>query len=127
MTRCRRCRATPRRLGQVLQNLIGNALKFRGKAPPRIHVSAQREGNALAILPYATTASALTRSTPSGSSRSSSACTPAASMPGTGIGLAICKKIVEQHGGRIWVESRPGEGAIFYFTISDIKGKRREE
>jgi signal transduction histidine kinase len=97
--------------------LIGNALKFRGAAPPRIHVSAQHldshwrfavRDNGIGIDP--TQAEQIFRMFRRLHSRSE--------YPGTGLGLAICKKIVEQHGGRIWVESLPGEGAVFYFIIS---------
>ena len=103
-------------LGQVFQNLIGNALKFCGKDPPRIHVSAQRDGthwrfgvrdNGIGIDPHQATR--LFQVFQRLHTRSE--------YPGTGIGLAICKKIIEQHGGRIWVESEVGKGATFFFTL----------
>lgn len=122
------------RLGQVLQNLIGNALKFRCPGtPPLVHVSAHREGqhwkfgvhdNGIGIDPAQT--KLLFQVFQRIHTRSE--------YPGTGIGLAICKRIVEQHGGRIWVESQPSAGSIFYFTIrargvgrSPSTGLRAEE
>jgi light-regulated signal transduction histidine kinase (bacteriophytochrome) len=104
------------RLGQVLQNLISNALKFRGPHPPRIHISAQRDGrhwrfsvrdNGIGIDPKQ--AGRLFQIFQRLHTRSA--------YPGTGLGLAICKKIVDLHGGRIWVESAPGDGAPFFFTL----------
>jgi PAS domain S-box-containing protein len=108
--------ADPGQLGQLLQNLIGNSIKFHAAARPRIHVSAQRteegwvfsvQDNGIGIDPqfadriFEVFQRLHTR----------------AEYPGTGIGLAVCKKIVERHQGRIWVESAPGKGATFRFTI----------
>jgi PAS domain S-box-containing protein len=103
-------------MAQVFQNLVGNALKFRGDQAPVIRVGVQRENdewivsiadNGIGIAPeyfekiFVIFQRLHTRER----------------YEGTGIGLAICKKIVERHGGRIWVESAPGEGACFKFTL----------
>ncbi len=101
---------------QVFQNLIENALKFRGEQPPRIEVSVKREArdwvfsvrdNGIGIDPeHSQKIFMIFHRLHS-----------RREIPGSGIGLAVCKKIVERHGGRIWVESQPGHGATFYFTI----------
>ena len=103
-------------LTQLFQNLIGNAIKFHGEEPPRVHVSAERSGkewvfsvedNGIGI--YSNYYNRIFVIFQRLHSRSE--------YPGTGIGLAICRKIVERHGGRIWVDSELGKGATFYFTI----------
>ena len=104
-------------LTQLFQNLVSNAIKFRNKdQPPSIQISARQEGehwqfsvadNGIGIAPeyfekiFVIFQRLHTRE----------------EFSGTGIGLALCKRIVERHGGRIWVESEPGRGTVFYFTI----------
>jgi PAS domain S-box-containing protein len=107
------------RLGQVFQNLIGNALRFHGAAPPQIHVSACR-GSGHWQFAVSDNGIGLDPRHAERIFQVFQRLHPRSKYPGTGIGLAICKKIVEQHGGRIWVESQPGAGSTFYFTISDI-------
>jgi signal transduction histidine kinase len=116
--------ADERQLLQLFQNLISNAIKFHGERPPRVHISAEQKkhewlfsvrDNGIGIKPqYADRIFLLFQRLHAG-----------AEYPGTGIGLALCKKIVERHGGRIWMESQLGEGATFSFTIP-TQGASRE-
>jgi PAS domain S-box-containing protein len=108
------------RLAQVFQNLIGNAIKYRRQEPPRIHVSARCLGDEWLFSvsdngqgieqQYLDRIFALFKRL------------HGRNVPGAGIGLAICSRIVERHGGRIWVESTPGAGSTFYFTIPTCPG-----
>ena len=103
----------------VFQNLIGNALKFHGMQTPRIHVSAtQGEGEwQFAVMDngIGMQAKHLERIFVIFQRLHSKS-----KYPGTGIGLATCKRVVERHGGRIWVESEPGSGTTFFFTLPSL-------
>jgi light-regulated signal transduction histidine kinase (bacteriophytochrome) len=109
--------ADPNQMMQVLQNLISNAIKFRRKeVPPLIHISIRQEGeewvfsvkdNGIGIEPelfgrlFVLFSRLHTQE----------------EYPGTGVGLAITKRIIQRHNGRIWVESQPGKGSTFYFSL----------
>ncbi len=103
-------------LTQLFKNLITNALKFRGDQPPQIHVSAQRSGadwlftvsdNGIGIAPeHATKVFEMFQRVHDRTR-----------YPGSGIGLAVAKRIVERHSGRIWFESEPGQGTTFFFSL----------
>lgn len=113
--------ADPTQLGQLLQNLIANAIKFRGAESPRVHIAAGEQAgewvfavrdNGIGIDPdYFDRIFVIFQRLHA-----------TADYPGTGIGLAVCKRIAERNGGRIWVESKPGNGATFSFSIPKSSG-----
>ena len=102
-------------LMQLFQNLISNSIKYRGEETPRIHVSAQRdaEGWLFAVRDNGMGIDSQDSDRVFGMFKR----LHGSEIPGTGIGLAICKKAIERQGGRIWVESEPGRGSTFKFTI----------
>ncbi|QDU95267.1 sensor histidine kinase [Lignipirellula cremea] len=108
--------ADPSQMRQLFQNLIGNAIKFRREERPQVHVSAEPwengwlfsvSDNGIGIEPrflarvFEVFRRLHTR----------------AEFDGTGIGLSVCRRVVERHQGKIWVESTPGKGSVFYFTL----------
>ncbi len=109
-------RMRPVHLQQLFQNLIGNAIKYRREVPPRVHVVAAREDghwlfsvadNGIGIQPeYKERIFGIFKRLHTSEK-----------YPGTGIGLAICQRIAERYRGRIWVESEPGVGSTFFFTV----------
>ncbi|MDX2151591.1 MAG: ATP-binding protein [Bryobacteraceae bacterium] len=104
------------KVGRVLQNLIANAIKFRGEAAPAIHVGARREGLAWTIF-VRDNGIGFDPQYASRIFRMFERLEPASRPSGSGIGLAVSKRIVEAHGGRMWCESEPGRGSTFSFTL----------
>jgi PAS domain S-box-containing protein len=114
--------ADPTQMGQLFQNLLSNALKFRGAEPPVVHIGARRSGdhagawlfsvhdNGIGIDPAFFDRIFIVFQRLHGMTEYS----------GTGIGLALCRRIVERHGGHLWVESGAGRGATFFFTLPDL-------
>ena len=104
-------------LVQLFQNVVGNAIKYRGVELPRVHVLAKKnddrewifsiQDNGLGIDPQYFEKIFVMFQRLHGREEFS----------GTGIGLAVCKRIAERHGGKIWVESKPGNGSTFYFNL----------
>ncbi len=104
-------------MAQLFQNLICNALKFR-RDRPVISISAARKGNEW-LFSVTDNGIGLDMKYAESVFNSFQRLHSVKEYPGTGLGLAICKKIVERHGGRIWLDSKLGEGTVFYFTIPD--------
>jgi PAS domain S-box-containing protein len=117
-------------LEQLFQNLIGNAIKFRGEEPPRIHLSCEKiEDSAIQIPQSAIDTGWIFSVKDNGIGIELEHAERIFGIfqrlhtreqyPGSGIGLAVCKKIVQRHGGQIWIESEAGKGSTFYFTIPE--------
>ena len=111
-----RVRAEPALLATVFQNLLGNAVKFRGEDPPRVHVSAVRDGRRW-LLRFADNGLGIEHEYADRIFTIFQRLHGRSAYPGTGIGLAMCRKIVEHHGGSIWLEDTPPPGSTFVVAL----------
>jgi chemotaxis family two-component system sensor kinase Cph1 len=118
--------ADPTQMTQLFQNLVGNAIKFHGKKEPRVHITSSEtdqewiisvSDNGIGIDPqyferiFIIFQRLHTRT----------------EYPGTGIGLAISRRILDRHNGRIWVESKTGEGTTFHFALPKVQKEQKQE
>ncbi len=106
----------PARMAQLFQNLIGNAIKFRGGAPPEIHIGSRQTGDVW-LLSVTDNGIGIDPEQAGRVFGLFQRLQPVGSYAGAGAGLAVCRRIVERHRGKIWVESEPGHGATFFFTL----------
>jgi light-regulated signal transduction histidine kinase (bacteriophytochrome) len=104
-------------LAQLFQNLIANALKFRGEAPPRVHVGALQNGTQW-VFSVKDNGIGIQKEYHDRIFLIFQRLHTREQYPGTGIGLALCKRIVDRHNGRIWVDTNPEGGSTFYFTLT---------
>ena len=111
-------RVAPVHAQQLFQNMIGNALKYRSTAPPVIHVGARKEGAAWIFL-VKDNGIGIAPEHHGRVFELGKRLHTTSEYQGTGIGLAICKKLVERYGGRLWVESELGKGSTFFFSITE--------
>lgn len=105
-------------LAQLLQNLVSNALKFTDTDKPRVRIRCQREKDGHVKFAVHDNGIGIAKADQDKVFEIFRRLNTQKDYPGTGIGLAICKKIVDRHGGRIWPESHPGNGTTFYFTLN---------
>ncbi|HKV91835.1 MAG TPA: ATP-binding protein [Candidatus Angelobacter sp.] len=112
-------------LMQMMQNLIGNALKYRGSRAPKIHVGV-RGGETESIFYVSDNGIGIEPRFHEEIFQIFKRLHNQQVYPGTGIGLAVCRRVVNRHGGRIWVESEPGQGSTFYFSIPEKAGAKHE-
>ena len=111
-----RVRADPVLLTTVFQNLLGNSLKFRGEQPPRAHVATTRDGDRW-VLRFSDNGIGIEHEYAERIFTIFQRLHPKSTYPGTGIGLAMCRKIVEHHGGSIWLEDSDGPGTVFVVAL----------
>jgi PAS domain S-box-containing protein len=109
-------RADPRMISRVFQNLVGNSIKFRGQDPPVVRISATKEGQAW-VVAVSDNGIGMSMDFAQSVFEAFRRLHTKNDYPGSGLGLASVKRIIELHHGQVWVESAPGSGSTFFFTL----------